>query len=122
MKGAEQSDGQYDNPRGEIDFFLTIETELWLLAIVFFGIGDLVTTQIGLTTEYIIETGPLIASIIREHGLPAMFGLKTATFVVCSGIYTVAPKPHQVGVPLGLAVFGILVTFWNIVLLTVIIL
>ncbi|MDY6819863.1 MAG: DUF5658 family protein [Halobacteriales archaeon] len=121
QSSIDQGHERGERARSEVSFFLDIETHLWILAFVFFGIGDLVTTHIGLSMEYIIEVGPFIASVIRQHGLPAMLGLKSAAFVVCSGLYLVTPKPHKIGVPLGLAVFGILVTGWNIVILTVIV-
>lgn len=93
------------------------EHVLWALAIAFFGVGDLVTTTVGLQFEQLIEVGPLTAPVIEQYGLAAMVSLKSLAFACCSVLWWYTPRPYNVGVSLGLAVFGIIVTLWNLALL-----
>lgn len=93
------------------------EPFLWSCAIVFFGVGDLVTTTVGLRMKYFVEVGPIVAPLIRDYGIVAMIGLKGFVFVVCYGMWRLVPCPHNVGAPLGLAVLGALLTGWNTTLL-----
>lgn len=102
-----------------IDLLQDARLHLWVFAIIFFGFGDTATTVIGLQSAYVVEVGPLIAPIIRKHGIPAIMVLKLATFGICYVIYRLVPSPHHVGVPLGLATLGVLVTGWNLIVLDV---
>lgn len=94
---------------------------LWGLAIVFFGIGDVVSTVVGLNAGGLAEVGPLVAPIIEAYGLVALIGLKVATFGICYFIWRVTPHPHRLGVPLGLGTLGLLVTAWNTALILLVI-
>ena len=91
---------------------------LWLLTLVFFGVGDLVTTVVGFRSFSAVEAGPVVAPMIDRYGTVVMPVMKTAAILVCFGLWKVTPRPINVGVPLGLAVLGILVTGWNIVVLS----
>ena len=86
---------------------------LWVLAVGFFLVGDLVTTSIGVSTGQIAEVGPLADPIVSRYGVSGMVALK---FVVVGGSYlvwTLLPSPERVGIPLGLLLVGALVTAWN---------
>lgn len=91
--------------------------ELWVIAIVFFGIGDAVTTGMGLSSGHLVEAGPIAALVIRHFGVAALVGLKIAAFGVCFTLWLLVSRPSAVGVPLGIATFGVIVTAWNGVLL-----
>lgn len=105
---------------GAVAFVGRNRTPLWLGAILFFVVGDIVTTTVGLGLEPIVELGPLVAPLIEQYGLAAMVVLKTALFGACYCLYRCVPRPHDVGVPLGLALLGVLVTGWNLALLTLV--
>ena len=105
-----------------VDVLLDSERFLWLVAVAFFGIGDLVTTGIGLQLQYVVEAGPVVGDVILAHGASAMLWLKVLVFAVCYGLWRVVPAPHRVGVPLGLAVLGVLVTLWNLGVLAIVLL
>ncbi|MFB6301455.1 MAG: hypothetical protein ABEH78_01130 [Haloferacaceae archaeon] len=96
-----------------------IRPHLWAVAIVFFGIGDTVTTTVGLQAGHIAEVGPVVAPIIQQYGYAAIGLLKLGTLVACYLVYRIIPAPHNLGVPLGLAVLGVLVSGWNAVVLTI---
>ena len=87
--------------------------ELWLITLVGFVGGDLLTTAVGLSGGGVVEVGPLAVHFIEWFGLGAMIPLKLLALGACLLIWRAVPKPHDVGVPLGLAVFGVLVTAWN---------
>lgn len=93
--------------------------ELWLLAALFFVGGDLLTTGVGLFAGGVAEVGPVVAPLIETYGLAAMVPLKLLAIGICYLLWRVTPAPHAVGVPLGLAVFGVLVTGWNVAVIAV---
>lgn len=86
---------------------------VWVVAVLFFGIGDVATTTIGLGFESIEEVGILTAPLIDQYGLGAMVVLKVAVFAACFAFWRYMPRPQRVGIPLGLAILGVWVTGWN---------
>ena len=90
---------------------------LWILAIVFFGIGDLVTTYVGLSLGRAVEVGPVAVIASKQFGIAVLLPLKLLTFGLAYLLWRVTPRPYRIGVPLGLAILGIMVTVWNIVIL-----
>lgn len=102
-----------------IDVLVDNSRLLWLIGILFFGLGDLLTTSVGLVTGWAAETGPLAAWAITEYGLLTMLPLKLAAFAVAYLLWIGVPDPHRVGVPLALAGLGFVVTLQNILVLTI---
>ena len=102
-------------PSGEATVALIEATslELWVVTVLFFVVGDLFTTAVGLLQGGVAEVGPLVAPLISQHGLAIMLPMKLLAVVACLVLWRATPKPYAVGVPLGLAVFGVLVTGWN---------
>ncbi len=92
---------------------------MWLLAVLAFGIGDVLTTGLGLGLAALTETGPLTAPLIEWFGPGVMLSVKGVTFCGCYALWRLVPRPHSVGVPLGLAVLGVSTTCWNLYLLVV---
>lgn len=91
--------------------------KLWGLVLLFFCVGDLATTHVGLSVQGVVEAGPVVAPLLREYGLVAMVGLKGATVAVAYGVARIVPDPQSIGVPIGLALVGVCVTGWNLVVL-----
>lgn len=90
---------------------------LWVLTLLFFCVGDVTTTRVGLSIQGVVEAGPLVAPVVRTYGLAGMVGVKAATVGLFYGAARLLPDPHAVGVPLGLALVGVLVTGWNLVVI-----
>lgn len=88
---------------------------LWGFAILFFAIGDLVTTVIGLRIDGVYEQSPIPALLIAIFGVEILLFLKSITVALFVGIWRITPSPYNVGVPVGLVMIGILVTMWNTV-------
>lgn len=95
---------------------------LWLLAVGFFGVGDLVTTAVGLRLSGVIEAGPLVGPLIGRYGVGSLFVVKTLALVGSYGVWRLVPAPHRIGVPLGLAVLGVVVTGWNTAIVSMVLL
>lgn len=87
---------------------------LWMLAVLFFGIGDLITTTVGVNSAGIVEGGPVTALLVERYGLRAIFHLKV--LVIGSGYvaWRVIPQPQRVGIPLALVLVGVFATAWNL--------
>lgn len=91
---------------------------LWLLAVLFYGVGDTITTTIGLLwVEDAAEIGPVALVAIDAAGIPGLLGLKIVFFAACFGLFYLLPSPARVAIPLALAVMGVLVTTWNTVVI-----
>lgn len=88
---------------------------LWVLGVAWYGVGDAATTLYGLTrtTHSIAEAGPVAGVAFSAYGAAGIVSLKLAVFVLAAVAWRLAPRPQAVGVPLGLAAFGVLVTAWN---------
>lgn len=90
---------------------------LWLLAILFYGIGDTVTTRIGWSAEHTAEAGPIALPLIETAGIGGLVALKLVFFGLCYLAWYLVESPGRVAIPLALAVAGIGVTLWNSVML-----
>lgn len=99
--------------RDAVGPFDTYAAKLWVVAILFFGVGDVVTTAVGLSVGA-VETHPIVGPLVEEYLLVAMVPLKILAFGLCYGVWRLSPPSHRVGVPLGLAFLGILVSAWNV--------
>ncbi|MBX0297864.1 DUF5658 family protein [Haloarcula nitratireducens] len=87
---------------------------VWALAIVLFGLGDILTTGIGLRIGGVVETNPIPRLFFHHSVLGAMGALKLAAFGGFYVLWKLVPRPHSLGVPLGLAILGGIVTSWNL--------
>ncbi|MFW5905881.1 MAG: DUF5658 family protein [archaeon] len=88
--------------------------QLWVLVVLFFGFGDLLTTSVGLETAGVTEANPVVAAAIGGNDLLVMGALKALTLAGCFLLWKTIPRPHSLGVPLALALVGVLVTVWNL--------
>jgi len=87
---------------------------LWLLAILTFGIGDVLTTAVFLSAEMNHESHPIAAQAVEEIGVWILAPWKAAVLGVFAGLYRATPKQFAVGVPIGLTLVGTALTVWNI--------
>lgn len=100
-------------PADAVDRVRFFELRLWLLAVALFGVGDVVTTTVGLGLAGVREIGPLTAILLDQYGLWSMLVTKS---LVLGGFYLLwrhSPREYRVGVPLGLALLGAVVVGWN---------
>lgn len=87
---------------------------LWTIAVLAFGLGDILTTGLFLSNGMNFEGNPFAATLFDQFGLWIMLPWKTAVFAAFAMLYRLAPDKIQIGIPLGLALFGTVLTMWNI--------
>lgn len=90
---------------------------LWSCALVLYGIGDTVTTVLGLRAEDVSEAGPVALLALEWAGLPGYLLLKTAVIAGFYLLWTRLRTPGRDAVPLALVVTGAGVTLWNLAML-----
>jgi hypothetical protein len=93
------------------------EQLLWVVAVLLFGIGDLVTTSVGIRVSHVTETGTLQEPLLRQFGMISVPGLKLAVFAGFFACWRLIPSPHNLGVPLALTTVGAVVTVWNLLVI-----
>ena len=79
--------------------------------------GDLITTGFGVASGGIAEAGPIAAPIIHRYGFLGMILLKLVVMGLAFSLWKLVPSPARIGIPLGLATVGVLVTAWNLIVL-----
>lgn len=89
------------------------QPQLWVLALLTFGLGDVTTTWVGIQVGGVSEVGPLTTPMLQRHGIAAMVALKVVVFGGGYAAWRVLPSPQRVGVPLGVAIVGVAITCWN---------
>lgn len=100
-----------------MELLIRYERELWIAAVLLYGIGDTVSTLVGLSFGGVAEAGPLAAPAMSTFGYGGLVGLKLAVFVSFGAVWSVLHTPARVAVPLALATVGGLVTVWNAVVI-----
>lgn len=87
-------------------------------AFYFFVLGDLITTLIGLSVSpKIYESNPVIASIIQGNPILILVPIKLLVFGLFYGGYKIVPKPHNLGIMIGLSLLGLGITTYNLTIL-----
>jgi hypothetical protein len=90
---------------------------LWVVAFLFYGLGDAVTTLLGLRGDGASEAGPVALYALEHGGTPGFLAVKFAFIGVCFLAWYLVDTPGRVAIPLALAVVGVAVTAWNLVVL-----
>jgi len=99
--------------RGNALELLEPPSRMWFFAVLFFGIGDLVTTAIGLTIGSSTEANPLVAILVQRYGVVVLVPLKVTLLGSIYAVWRWVPIPHASVVPFTLALLGVVVTMWN---------
>ena len=86
---------------------------LWILGILFYGIGDTVTTAIGLQNSGAEEAGPVAVHLIEMFGIGGLIVMKLGLFASFFGFWYLLRTPGRAAIPLALTIMGIAVTAWN---------
>lgn len=91
---------------------------LWLVVVLLYVVGDVLTTTVGLRYTTLQESSSLPSYLLVEFGAWMMTVLKLGALGLFVGLWRVMPHPVSYGVPLGLALVGYAVTLWNTTLIT----
>lgn len=111
------SDDDAEVPVGPLDLLSVRNRQVWLAAIVLYGVGDTVTTFWGLSVGGVAEAGPIAAPIIEAYGRAALLPIKAIVFGGFYVAWRALRSPGRVAVPLALAAVGGVVTTWNVVVI-----
>lgn len=87
------------------------------MAIIWYGVGDTVTTFIGLSFGEIAEVGPVAAPVIEFYGRPSLVAIKFVSFALFYATWRIVPHPTRAAVPLAVTLVGIAVTLWNLLMI-----
>jgi hypothetical protein len=93
------------------------DRQIWIAAIVLYGIGDTVTTFWGLSAGGIAEAGPIAGPLIEEYGRSALIGVKGVVFPSFYIVWRLLRTPGRIAVPFALAFVGGVVTVWNLLVI-----
>ncbi|MFB6154696.1 MAG: DUF5658 family protein [Haloferacaceae archaeon] len=90
------------------------QAELWLAALLLYGVGDGVTTVVGVRSAEVAEAGPIATTLLDGAGLYGFVALKFAFLAASFAVWWALDTPGRVAVPASLAVVGTVVTVWNV--------
>lgn len=93
------------------------DRQVWIAAIVLYGIGDTVTTLCGISIGGITEAGPIAGPLIEEYGRSGLIGVKAIVFPAFYVVWRLLKTPGRVAVPLALVLVGGIVTAWNLLVI-----
>lgn len=95
----------------------TVELQWWIVAVLLYGVGDYVTTVLAVRRADIIEANPAVVALLSDQPGPVGFGLlKCGALVVCFlGFLSISGSRIAIGVPVGIAALGGVVTLSNTV-------
>lgn len=94
------------------------DRQVWLAAILLYGIGDTVTTFLGLSAIGVSEAGPIAGPLIDGYGRHALLVLKAVVFASFYVAWRLLRTPGRVAVPFALSLVGAIVTAWNLIVIT----
>lgn len=85
----------------------------WIGAILTYGLTDLGTTLYYIHTGVGVEGNALVAPVLEATGLWILIPWKAAAIGLFYGLYRLVPDDMAIGVPIGLALLGAMLTVWN---------
>ena len=86
----------------------------WVAAVLAFGVGDIVTTTVGVLDYGLPEINPFYATLFDATGtvLPVLLVTKAVGFVLLWELY-LRMDSHAGAVPVGVALIGLVITLLN---------
>lgn len=96
---------------------LDLEASAWVAAFLMFGVGDVVTTFVGISAFGVVENGPVAGPVVEAIGLWTLVPLKAATMAGFYALFAYVPEDYDEGIPLGLSLVGAAAVGWNSVVL-----
>jgi hypothetical protein len=102
---------------GVVGWSLENQSLLWVVAILFYGVGDAVTTIIGLWMGDTEEVGSVALAAMELGGVFGFLAVKAVFIAACFCAWYLVVTPGRVAIPLALAVVGVGVTGWNLLML-----
>lgn len=94
---SEQRILELDDERGE---------DAWKYAVGTFGIGDILTTAVGMSMSNVNEAHPISQAVLGEAGNLGMVAVKAGFLGLSYLAYKKAPEEYRIGIPTGLGILG----------------
>lgn len=101
--------------------YATIVRGGWGMAVVSFGVLDVLVTMIAVGFGLTEEANPLVAAGIDRYDLWILPVWKGLVLVIWYQVFRTVPRPYNAGVPIGLALLGFAIVCWNAVVLVLVI-
>lgn len=93
------------------------DRQVWIAAILLYGVGDTVTTFWGLSTGGVAEAGPIAKPLIESYGRYMLLVVKGVVFPVFYLVWLYLRTPGRIAVPFALVLVGGTVTVWNLIVI-----
>ncbi|XVH32929.1 DUF5658 family protein [Haloferacaceae archaeon DSL9] len=92
------------------------EIQWWVAALLFYGVGDYVTTVVAVRVDGIVEANPVVTLLLSERPSPLGFAaLKLAALSICFfGFYSISGTALAIFIPITIALLGAVVTVSNL--------
>jgi len=92
------------------------EIQWWLLALLFYGAGDYITTVVAVRRADIVEANPAIRLLLSEQPSPIGFAVvKSTALLICFlGFLSIYESAIAIGIPVMITMLGVLVTAVNL--------
>ena len=100
-----------------VDRLARHERGFWLAAVVWYGVGDTLTTLVGLSYTDAAEIGPIAGPAIDAHGGAGLLAVKLVLFAAAALAWSRIDRPTRVAIPVAITVVGTAVTVWNAVVI-----
>jgi hypothetical protein len=94
---------------------------LWALAVLFFGVGDVVTTSVGLGIGGLFELGPVTSVFVERYRVRGDGRVEGPHLRWLLSLLASRPAALPRRGALGLALLGVSVTGWNLYLLALVV-
>lgn len=85
----------------------------WVLAALLYGVGDVVTTLVGLQLNDVGEAGPVASYAMEVAGPAGFLGVKALFMGGCFLVWWRLESPSRVAIPAALVAAGAVITVWN---------
>ena len=93
-----------------------VELRWWLLALLFYGAGDYITTVVAVRRADIVEANPAIRLLLSEQPSPIAFAVvKSTALLICFlGFLSIYESTIAIGIPVMVTMLGVVVTAVNL--------
>lgn len=97
-----------------VDNLAQHELGFWFAAIFWYGLGDSVSTLVGLQYADVAEIGPVAGPVMESFGTGGLIGIKLLFFAVTGTAWYLLTRPTRVAIPIAITIVGTAVTVWNV--------
>lgn len=109
------------NNRYNEDIFSYINSKIfWILGILLFGAGDIITTFFGIYIKNLGEINLIPSIILDKLGIQGLLLLKIITIYIFYILWRILPQKYRIGIPIGITITGTAIITHNLYILLII--